>query len=326
MKTALKTLKDGNDHLLIDLNDDGTVTDEEVDTHLANTFKDLSWDSSIWQSLPNYFVGFDPNSTCGDSSTWYKSYEMDRPPEWLSGLEAMYNFVFRTCLKDTIYPSLGFPPGVSVPSGEIPIQSTDVFSCDALSQSHNLPGVVGFTTAEIKNWVDYLFAVFDYFKDQCGAGANVGEWQTDCPSFDGLTSDEGILSNFRFPAALLGDYYDSALLLSVLEYTYFASAARENSGSISQLLLDAGIKRDSKGYNVEAIVDFEAYYLASDVSECTYSKKVGANPATVVTVVLGLIGGVTTSVSFFAIALYQILRKNVLKKSKKEVSEDSSAI
>ena len=120
--------------------------------------------------------------------------------------------------------------------------------------------------------------------------------------------------------------YDFIRLVSELEYAYLGSSARDNSGSIEQLLLDAGIKRDSAGYSINPSVNYEAYYTASDVSDCTYSKKVGANPATIITVVLGLIGGVTTSVSVFSLILYNIFRKNIFKKYRKEMTEDSSAI
>ena len=132
----------------------------------------------------------------------------------------------------------------------------------------------------------------------------------------------------KIPHALLTEEIDIVRILSQLEYAYLGSAAKDNSGSVKQLLLDAGIKRDAKGYNVEAKVDFETYYKASDVSQCTYSRKIGANPATVVTVILGLIGGVTTSVSFLALVVYNIFRRKVTKKYKKEISveEDSSAI
>ena len=121
----------------------------------------------------------------------------------------------------------------------------------------------------------------------------------------------------RFPLAFLSDTYedyDVITILSHLEYAYLGSLAKMNSGSVEQLLLDAGVKRDSKGYNVEAKVDYEKYYAASDVSQCTYSKKIGANPATVVTVVLGLIGGVATSASVITLILYKIMRKRVFKK------------
>lgn len=63
--------------------------------------------------------------------------------------------------------------------------------------------------------------------------------------------------------------FDNVRVLSELEYSYLRSAARDNSGSVKQLLLDAGIKRDAKGYNVEATVDFETYYKASYVSQGT---------------------------------------------------------
>ena len=52
----------------------------------------------------------------------------------------------------------------------------------------------------------------------------------------------------------------------------------------------------------------------------TYTKKVGASPGTVVAVVLGLIGGVTTSVTFFCIFVYSMFRTIILKKWSKEQS------
>jgi len=228
-----------------------------------------------------------------------------------------------------VYLELGYPSGVSVPSGKIPVQSTDVYSCDALSQSHNLPGIVGFTSAQIKVWIDYTYAAFEFFKEKCGTGANPGEWGTDCPQVN-IEDELGDLISFNLPNAFL-EYHVIDRLISELEYAYLGAAARENSGSVEQLLLDAGIKRDAKGYNLEAQVDYETYYKASEVSECTYSKKVGASAATIVTVVLGLIGGVTTSVSVFALLLYQLFRNSIFKKYEKESQKvqsksDSSAV
>jgi hypothetical protein len=229
---------------------------------------------------------------------------------------------------------------VTVPSDFIPVQNTDVFSCDAMSQSENLPGIKGYSAADIKKWVDYIYAVFAYFKDKCAAGATPSAWSTDCFNIDELIEegdydeeefvdyDDTRYQDVKIPHALLTENFDIVRILSELEYAYLGSAARNNSGSVKQLLLDAGIKRDAKGYKVEATVDFETYYKASDVSQCTYSRKIGANPATVVTVILGLIGGVTTAVSFLALVVYNIFRRKVTKKYKKEISveEDSSAI
>ena len=304
---------------------DTNVTDVLKGLDIFNT--DAKWNKfkeseeelyklSIWQSLPNFFAGVDPDDTCGNPNTWYKPYEMDRPATWLANLNENAEFVYDTVFRDVVFPTFGSPSGASRPSGDIPVQSTDVFSCDALSKSHNIPGVSGFTPAQIKSWIDYTYALFDYFKVKCGENAD-GDWKTDCPTFN-ITDPKGNeIKNVRFPVAFLSDtyeHYDFITILSHLEYAYLGSLAKMNSGSVEQLLLDAGVKRDSKGYNVEAKVDYEKYYAASDVSQCTYSKKIGASPATVVTVVLGLIGGVTTSASVVTLILYKIMRKRVFKK------------
>jgi hypothetical protein len=326
----LKLLKDADNVLLFDSNADGTVTELEVEG--SSIFSDLAW-NPIWQSLPNNFVGFDPENTCGNPSTWYKSYEMNRPESWFTSLKNKNKDFFELVLKEKLYPALGYPSGVSVPTGDVPTQSTDVFSCDALSQSHNLPGIVGITSADIKVWVDYTYAVFQYFKEKCVAGANAGEWATSCLDMGTLVYNHDVddvmttYNNLQFPAGLFAsDGIDAVELLSFLEYSYLGATARENSGSVEQLLLDAGIKRDAKGYNIEANVDHVTYFKVSDVSECSYSKKVGASPATVVTVVLGLIGGVTTTVSVFALVLYQLFRKKVFKKYKNEMQSKDLAL
>ena len=309
MNATLKTLV-----ALFDTSGDGTVSDSELEQHF-NSEEDLD-ELPIWQSLPNFFAGVDPDDTCGNPNTWYKPYEMDRPATWLANLKDNARFVYDTAFRDVVFPTFGSPSGASRPSGDIPVQSTDVFSCDALSKSHNIPGVSGFTPAQIKSWIDYTYALFDYFKVKCGENAD-GDWKTDCPSFNITVSEGNEVKNVRFPLAFLSDTYedyDVITILSHLEYAYLGSLAKMNSGSVEQLLLDAGVKRDSKGYNVEAKVDYEKYYAASDVSQCTYSKKIGANPATVVTVVLGLIGGVTTSASVITLILYKIMRKRVFKK------------
>ena len=309
MIAKLKTLV-----ALFDTSGDGTVSDSELEQHF-NSEEDLD-ELPIWQSLPNFFAGVDPDDTCGNPNTWYKPYEMDRPATWLANLKDNARFVYDTAFRDVVFPTFGSPSGASRPSGDIPVQSTDVFSCDALSKSHNIPGVSGFTPAQIKSWIDYTYALFDYFKVKCGENAD-GDWKTDCPTFNVTDPEGNEVKNVRFPLAFLSDTYedyDVITILSHLEYAYLGSLAKMNSGSVEQLLLDAGVKRDSKGYNVEAKVDYEKYYAASDVSQCTYSKKIGANPATVVTVVLGLIGGVTTSASVVTLILYKIMRKRVFKK------------
>jgi len=309
------------------------ANDEDVWTALENIFKE-PYIHPIWQTPTNMFVGVDPNDTCGNPSTWYKSYEMDRPVSWLEALESDIDFVYDTALRDSVFPALGEPSGALRPSGFVPVQRTDVFSCDAQSKAQNLPGIKGETTANIKAWVDYSYALFAYFKDKCGAD-EAGHWKTDCPTFT-VDDSKGTVT---FPLAFLSDdkvgsndenidfeRYDFIRLVSELEYAYLGSSARENSGSVEQLLLDAGIKRDSAGYSINPSVNYEAYYTASDVSECSYSKRVGASPATVVTVVLGLIGGVTTTVSVFALVLYQLFRKSVFKKYKNEMqSKDPSS-
>jgi hypothetical protein len=329
VKNALKLLKDNNGALLFDENESGVVEDDEISSENLYGYPSFN---GLYHNLPNLFDGFDPNATCGDPSKWYEFYELDRPNSWVSNLEDMQDFVFETVLKDEVYPVLGSPAGVTVPSNFIPVQNTDVFSCDAMSQSENLPGVKGSSTANIKEWVDYIYTVFAYFKVKCAAGATPSAWSTDCFKIDELIEegdyDDTRYQDVKIPHALLTENFDIVRILSELEYAYLGSAARNNSGSVKQLLLDAGIKRDAKGYKVEATVDFETYYKASDVSQCTYSRKIGANPATVVTVILGLIGGVTTAVSFLALVVYNIFRRKVTKKYKKEISveEDSSAI
>ena len=309
------------------------ANDEDVWTTLKNIFKEPE-NHPIWQTPTNMFVGVDPNDTCGNPSTWYKSYEMDRPVSWLEALESDIDFVYDTALRDSVFPALGEPSGALRPSGFVPVQRTDVFSCDAQSKAQNLPGIKGETTANIKAWVDYSYALFAYFKDKCGAD-EAGHWKTDCPTFT-VDDSKGTVT---FPLAFLSDdkvgsddenidfeRYDFIRLVSELEYAYLGSSARENSGSVEQLLLDAGIKRDSAGYSINPSVNYEAYYTASDVSECSYSKKIGASPATVVTVVLGLIGGVTTTVSVFAVVLYQLFRKRVFKKYKNEMQSKDLAL
>ena len=61
------------------------------------------------------------------------------------------------------------------------MQNTDTFSCDSFSKSLNLPAVSGYTAAQIKDWIDYLYTIFDWCKDKCPAN-NHGEWDQDnCP-------------------------------------------------------------------------------------------------------------------------------------------------
>ena len=310
-KLKLITKSDGS-ALVFDTDEDSVVSDEELDGELYS----LRFATApIWQSPSNVFVGVDPEETCGNPDTWYKSTEMDRPQSWLSNLEQSYNSFFAG-IKNVVIPALG--GNITAPNGDVPIQNTDVFSCDALSKQYSIPGVQGFNSSEIKAWIDYTNSLFAWFKEKCGADAN-GEWRTDCQRVL-IETEYGYLYNVTIPLyylALRINADTSAVdKLAYLEYSYLGSTARENSGSVRQLLLDAGIKRDSKGYNIVPQVNFESYYKASEVSQCSYSKKVGASPATVITVILGLIGGVTTTASVFALVIYNLFKMRIFKKQK----------
>jgi len=306
----LKTLKDSNGNLLFD------PLDFEYGLPYIDDYK------STWQQPSNVLNGVDPDDTCGNPASWNTAHEIRRPNERIEDYEQMTQWIYESSLRNAIFPKFGFPSEVIIPSGPAPFQNTSVFSCDALSRAQNTPGVDGFTTAKIKEWVNYTYAAFHYFKELCGQnGTDAGEWRNDCDLVVNVYKVSGIEQrDVNFPFALLGYYGDWISRFSEMEYAYFGSAARENSGGVKQLLLDAGIKRDSKGYNVEAIVDFESYYMNSGVSECTYSRRVGASVTTVMTVVLGLIGGVTTSVTVFGLVLYRFFRRKVLKRYKREIS------
>jgi len=207
---------------------DTNVTTELKELSIFNT--DAKWNEftesekdleklSIWQSLPNFFAGVDPDDTCGNPNTWYKPYEMDRPATWLTNLKDNIGFVYNTAFRDVVFPTFGSPSGASRPSGDLPVQSTDVFSCDALSKSHNIPGVSGFTPAQIKSWIDYTYALFDYFKVKCGENAD-GDWKTDCPTFD-ITDPKGNeIKNVSFPVAFLSDTYEDYDVITILSHFF----------------------------------------------------------------------------------------------------------
>ena len=318
LRTSLKAYTNSENDLVFDTDKNGTVTDDELDVQLGDLFDSSSKSNvdtlPIWQSPANLFVGVDPEGTCGNPDTWYKSTEMDRPQSWLDGLYKAYDS-FYDSVKDILIPALG-GGNITAPNGYVPVQNTDVFSCDALSKQQNIPGVQGVNSSEIKAWIDYTNSIFAWFKEKCGADAN-GEWKTDCQKVV-IESAYGDRYNATIPLYYLQLNSDANVVdkLAYLEYAYLGSTARENSGSVRQLLLDAGIKRDSKGYNIVPQVNFESYYKASEVSQCAYSKKIGASPATVITVILGLIGGVTTTASVFALVIYNFFKMRIFKKQK----------
>lgn len=297
--------------------DVGTVTDSELDDYLSK-FESLS-SVSIWQSPANLFVGVDPEETCGNPETWYKSKEMEFSQSMKSDMQQFFESFYRNA-KVLIS---AFGGSITVPAGAVPVQNTDVYSCDTLSKQQNIPGIQGFSSAEIKAWIDYSYGILEWFKEHCGADAN-GEWRTDCPKAP-IEDFWGSIINATALYFLMPDIGFS-FLISYLEYSYLGSTARENSGSVRQLLLDAGIKRDSRGYNIATMVNFESYYKASKVSQCTYSTKIGASPATIVTVVFGLIGGVTTSASVFALVIYNVFKMRIFKNAKKNASSSTSSV
>ena len=206
------------------------------------------------------------------------------------------------------------------------MQNTDTFSCDSFSKSLNLPAVSGYTAAQIKDWIDYLYTIFDWCKDKCPAN-NHGEWDQDnCPrlavnqSYEEFWESEGEaegwsdydLSDYDYddywfdydygeydysdywsdydygeydgydddddgsaatgkvvPLYMVskGDSYSLVKVVARLEYAYLANAANENSGSIKQLILDAGLKRNESGFAVMPLVNYEEYYTKAKVSQ-----------------------------------------------------------
>ena len=64
-----------------------------------------------------------------------------------------------------------------------------------------------------------------------------------------------------------GDSYSLVKVVARLEYAYLANAANENSGSIKQLILDAGLKRNESGFAVTPFVNYEEYYTKAKVSQ-----------------------------------------------------------
>ena len=64
-----------------------------------------------------------------------------------------------------------------------------------------------------------------------------------------------------------GDSYSLVKVVARLEYAYLANAANENSGSIKQLILDAGLKRNESGFAVMPLVNYEEYYTKAKVSQ-----------------------------------------------------------
>ena len=261
------------------------------------------------------------------------------------------------------------------------MQNTDTFSCDSFSKSLNLPAVSGYTAAQIKDWIDYLYTIFDWCKDKCPAN-NHGEWDQDnCPrlavnqSYDEFVKSEAEaegwsdydLSDYDYsdywsdydygdydysdydywsdydytyddgyddydygsdydytyddgydyddydygsaprgapsppgrgsketltkrkyrrhgrntsdstgdttgkviPLYMVskGDSYSLVKVVARLEYAYLANAANENSGSIKQLILDAGLKRNESGFAVMPLVNYEEYYTKAKVSQ-----------------------------------------------------------
>ncbi len=207
------------------------------------------------------------------------------------------------------------------------MQNTDTFSCDSFSKSLNLPAVSGYTAAQIKDWIDYLYTIFDWCKDKCPAN-NHGEWDQDnCPrlavnqSYEEFWESEGEaegwsdydLSDYDYddywfdydygeydysdywsdydygeydgydddddgsaastgkvvPLYMVskGDSYSLVKVVARLEYEYLANAANENSGSIKQLILDAGLKRNESGFAVMPLVNYEEYYTKAKVSQ-----------------------------------------------------------
>jgi len=319
LMTKLQAVRDDSTALVFDENKDGTVTAEEINEILNSN---LEWEErhSIWKEPSNFRNGVDEKETCGNPSTWYKSYETENPASAPRDDDVQRLIAKAKAIIDKIG---GFSSDISVPSGTIPGQTPFVQSCDILSRDESISGVVGHTVDEVKVWVDYVYAVYEWAKSICPVDeSDPGEWATDCPlaELEGNYYDIKSWDSWPYKISILDVIPELLNPLAELEMAYLGTSVKSNSGSGKQLILDAGLKRDVTGYNVAATVNYEAYYIASDVFSCSYNKRIGANSATVVTVVISLIGGVTTSASIFTFLVYQIFRRRILAKNSSNIT------
>ena len=278
-----------------------------------NGYAPLSWSGTYAKAgaaVTHYFMSqtdadmhtFD-NATCGDNSTWANTVEVDYDAE---GIIQQVIYVNTSAMSEFLKKydhSITTPTLPSRwPSTQVPVFDKKTFSCDSWVRALHAISYTNMSSTEIASWVQYykdLGAAAKKMISVCSQSSleNYGQ----CPTYEGFD-----LLNLR------------AYTIGAVDanWAWLSATVNENSGSIMNLILDAGLKRNSSGYAISAPVSYEKYYTAAQVDECTYTRSVRTSSAALLSIVFGLIGGIFTLSNSIGLFMYSVIRKRVLSTPK----------
>ena len=238
----------------------------------------------------NAIQSFDVD-TCANPATWVKRRLVNRTETQIQSEIQWANYTqfadfFR--IDNVTIPS-------NKPPGNPPYQTTDAFTCD---RHYN-----AFTKSSYPSVsADTLWAWFEHMRD--ASRKVVDACNGNDPAFSDCT-----LTNLLTVATS-----DVQWFMLELKLGSIINTAIENSGTLLELGLDASLKRNASGYAVFPTVNHTKYYEFAGVTSCTYTKKLRPEPAAVVTVVLGVIGGITTVSKYVGIVVYTLGKRQIVKR------------
>ncbi|CEG01259.1 Notch domain [Ostreococcus tauri] len=238
------------------------------------------------------------NATCGDNSTWANTVEVDYDAEGI--IQDVYRV--NTSAMSEFLKTYGYsitPPTLPSrwPSTQVPVFDKKTFSCDSWVRALHAISYTNMSSTEIASWVQYYKDLGAAAKTMISACSDYSQ----CPSFTG------------FDRLNLRPYTIGAVDAN---WAWLSATVNENSGSVMNLILDAGLKRNSSGYAVSAPVSYKQYYTAAQVDECTYTRSVRTSSAALLSIVFGLIGGIFTLSNSIGLFMYSVIRKRVLSTPK----------
>jgi len=249
---------------------------------------------------------------CGNNQTWTDVYEIGTEYILFDALNnRTYNFSYvgdnrignrpysptnLASLKEK-YAQFNLTLKYEAPGDNPPRFSKRTYSCDRLQKETNFAGFDE-TLSTIEAWRMHYMDIYCLDK---GLKNGCSE-RIDYP--DGIV-------RFGYP-----DGVDLDLYILEAEWAWVVATVKENSGSFYDLNLDLCLKRNIAGhYSTSVTVNYEKYYNASRVSSCIYTRRASAEPQTIVSILLGLIGGVVALSNAVGLSLYLVMKKIFLKKN-----------
>jgi hypothetical protein len=243
----------------------------------------------------NAFTPFD-NDTCARPSSWTTVKTVDMPQEEIKYQKAWSNYSF--------YSNLFEADGVAIPdnrpTGDPPTKTTENFACDRFSKLFANAGYASKTAAEMSSWAEHYRSMSKSAVDNCKK-ADMHDCIADCETSWGCLS-------------YLSAEAEQAFFLEI-EFGAFVNMANENSGSLLGLARDASLKHNETGYDIQTQVNHEDYFAAAGVTSCAYTKKLQPEFGAVMTVILGVLGGIVSLSAHASTAVYMLQKRRILKQN-----------